>query len=144
MLQTVNAQQIETSSDSSYPHLNKDHDKYDIIKLQRQITNLIHSGRAFAPPPELLIVVYHRRFLNKETPLFSGNTPQLISTPMVFSVPSFPSGRRLYDEVWTHAHTLLKGDAKIQKNLSRWWERKDWKEFIEGADTYKPFVLKRV
>lgn len=39
--------------------------------------------------------------------------PQLISMPFILKVPAYPSGRRLYDEVWTIASNLVKHNSKL-------------------------------
>jgi hypothetical protein len=63
----------------------------------------------------------------------------------VLNVPRKPSGRRLYDEVWAIASNLLKLNSKFHRPSLRWWERKDWKQYIKKGDgVFKPFVLKTV
>ncbi len=55
-----------------------------------------------------------------------------------------PSGRRLYDEVWTVASNMIKHNSKYQQPNCRWWERKDWQMNIDKPIIFKPFVLKVV
>lgn len=64
--------------------------------------------------------------------------------PFVVSVPKNPSGRRLYDEVWTLAAGLVKHNSKLNKPTHRWWERRDWEKNIGAQSVFKPFVLKTV
>lgn len=64
---------------------------------------------------------------------------------MILSITRKPCGRRLYDEVWAIASNLLKQNCKYHRPSLRWWERKDWKNFIKKNDgVYKPFILKTV
>ena len=58
---------------------------------------------------------------------------------------SFPSGRRIYDEVWSSAHVLLKPTSRFHRPALRWWEKKHWRETTESdRPIYAPFVLKAV
>jgi hypothetical protein len=59
-------------------------------------------------------------------------------------IPRYPSGRRLYDEVWTVASNLVKPNSKLQKPGNRWWERKDWEKYLDSNSIFKPFILKSV
>ena len=71
--------------------------------------------------------------------------PQLLSNPLFFQMPTVPSGRRIYDEVWASAHVLLKPNSRYHRPLTRWWERKNWREIVQsGQGIYTPFVLKAV
>lgn len=93
----------------------------------------------------IFVVCYHRRFVKKEEIMFQEYAPQLISTPVILSIPRKPCGRRLYDEVWAIASNLLKQGCKFHRPSLRWWERKDWKSYIKKGDgIFKPFVLKSV
>ena len=69
----------------------------------------------------------------------------MIANPLIFQIPKYPSGRRIYDEVWASAHVLLKSNSKFHRLNTRWWERKNWKELVEsGNGIFAPFVLKTV
>lgn len=94
-------------------------------------------------PTELIIVCYHRRFVKKEG-RFPPIQPQIISHPFVITVTSNPSGRRIYDEIWTFASKLVKQNSKLHRPIQRWWERKDWAKSIEKGLICKPFVIKTV
>ena len=60
-------------------------------------------------------------------------------------LPKQPSGRRIYDEVWSVAHLLLRPTSKYNLPPHRWWELKNWKQFVTNNEgIYKPFVLKTV
>jgi hypothetical protein len=44
------------------------------------------------------------------------------------SLPSKPSGYRIYEEVWSIAHNILQKNSKFfQKEDACWWKKKDWK-----------------
>lgn len=91
-----------------------------------------------------LVICYHRRFVGKVINVLSSYMPQLLSMPFLLQVPKHPSGRRLYDEVWTLASSMLKHTTKMNKPTHRWWERKDWEDNINQQNVFKPFILKTV
>ena len=94
---------------------------------------------------EIIVVCYHRRFVPKDSKFYlSASTPQLVSIPFIIKIPTMPSGRRLYDEIWTMSSNLLKHNAKCQKSVNRWWERKDWKNHVSEFAMFKPFILQYV
>ena len=122
-------------------------------KSRWEAFNAIHSNKfrydhpeaRLELPPDLFVVAYHRRFVKKSDFLFAQYQPQLIATPAIILLPKEPSGRRIYDEVWAAAHVLLKPSSKYNLPRHRWWERRDWKDFVRRGDgIYKPFVLKAV
>ena len=94
-------------------------------------------------PSELIIVCYHRRFVKRDG-RFPPVQPQIISQPFVLTLTSNPSGRRIYDEVWTFASKLVKSNSKLHRPIQRWWERKDWVKCIEKGAICKPFIIKTV
>ena len=60
-------------------------------------------------------------------------------------MPTVPSGRRIYDEIWATAHVLVKPQSKYHRGPARWWERKNWRDLTEsGKGIYAPFALKAV
>merc|ERR1712176_752981 len=60
-------------------------------------------------------------------------------------MPIAPSGRRIYDEIWATAHILLKPNSRFHRPMTRWWERKNWRDLSGDPDaTLSPFVLKAV
>jgi len=96
-------------------------------------------------PRDIFVVAYHRRFIKLSDPIFNAYVPQLIANPQIFLMPTVPSGRRIYDEVWATAHMLLKPHSRYHKPLTRWWERKNWREIVNsGSGIFAPFVLKAV
>ena len=54
-------------------------------------------------PEEIYAIAYHRRFVKKSHAFFCSFQPQLISSPIIMSLPLKPSGRRVYEEVWAIA-----------------------------------------
>ena len=64
-------------------------EKFDMIKDLGKI------------PDNIIAVAYHRRFIKKENGLFSENQPQLIGNPVIIYMPAIPTGRRIYEEVWS-------------------------------------------
>ena len=77
--------------------------------------------------------------------MFSKYVPQLIANPLFFTMPAMPSGRRIYDEVWASANILLKPNSRYHRPMTRWWERKNWRDLTEnGNGMFAPFVLKAV
>ena len=96
-------------------------------------------------PRDIFVIGYHRRFIKKSEYIFSKYVPQLISNPLFFTLPLVPSGRRIYDEVWASAHVLLKPNSRFHRPMTRWWERKNWREFTSSSKgIFSPFVLKAV
>jgi len=83
-------------------------------------------------PRDIFVVAYHRRFIKRSEYIFSEYVPQLISNPLVFTLPTVPSGRRIYDEIWATAHVLLKPNSRFHRPMTRWWERKNWREYTDG------------
>lgn len=62
-------------------------------------------------------------------------------------LPSAPTGRRIYEEVWAVAHNLLHKNSKFLKKENLWWNQKDWpKEMANRKEEkgLKPFVIKMV
>ena len=60
-------------------------------------------------------------------------------------LPTVPSGRRVYDEVWASAHVMLRPNTRFHRPTIRWWERKNWREATRGGKgIFAPFVLKAV
>lgn len=60
-------------------------------------------------------------------------------------MPTFPSGRRLYDEVWTSAHVMLRPNSRYHRPTTRWWERKGWRDLMNNPrSVFSPFALKAV
>jgi len=58
-----------------------------------------------------------------------------------------PTGREIYDEIWTLAHGILKPDSEYLDSQNLWWNKSNWKEILEGSkqqSQLKPFVLKYV
>ena len=69
-------------------------------------------------PESILAVAYHRRFYNRPHGLFSEQQPQLLSSPLVMYLPLMPTGRRIYEEIWSMANILLKNPKKVSLP---WW-----------------------
>ena len=64
---------------------------------------------------------------------------------MILLLPIKPTGRRVYEEIWSVASVLLKKSSIYHNKKNRWWEQKGWEDKIaKDNDTYKPFVLKTV
>lgn len=96
-------------------------------------------------PRDIFVVAYHRRFVRRTEFVFQEFVPQLISNPIIFQMPTVPSGRRIYDEVWAGAHVLLKPNCKYHRPGTRWWERKAWRDTLKDPrGIFAPFVLKAV
>ena len=112
------------------------------------MANRVKAGdyeKLFEMPNDLLVVAYNRRFVKKSEYIFSQFNIQIIAQPIILCLPQMPSGRRIYDEVWAIAHVLIKPTSRLHKPMSRWWERKDWKQVIKSKEgLYSPFVLKQV
>ena len=122
-------------------------DKY--LVFHQVMTKAFNFGNVEARielPRDIFVVAYHRRFVKKSEVIFAEYVPQLIANPLIFSLPTVPSGRRIYDEVWAGAHVLLKPTSRFHRPNSRWWERKNWREILNDASKsiYSPFVLKAV
>lgn len=64
-------------------------------------------------PDELITVAYHRRFVQKEHSIFAKFQPQLLTSPLLLLMPRKPTGRRIYEEVWSLAHNILKKDSRF-------------------------------
>jgi hypothetical protein len=103
--------------------------------------------------PNCIVVAYHRRFSHKESRIFSQLQPSFVSSPIVLTVPLFPSGRRLYEEIWMMAQILLRKDSKFlnpdeQRDGVLWWtdltSSKELMTEAENKGTLQPFVLKYV
>ena len=95
-------------------------------------------------PESILAVAYHRRFYNRPHGLFSEQQPQLLSSPIVMYLPLMPTGRRIYEEVWSMANVLLKNPKKISLP---WWQNPDWEKILDqkkDKGMLEPFVLKYV
>jgi hypothetical protein len=95
-------------------------------------------------PDEVYTVAYHRRFIKKRHYFFHPYQPQLISSPIILVLPSQPSGLRVYNEVWSLAHNILKKDSKFLSQDKLWWKQSNWKELLNEKRGLKPFVLKTV
>ena len=58
------------------------------------------------------------------------------------------TGKRLYQEVWASAQSILKNDSLYRENENIWWQQPKWKEALESDRAnllgLKPFVLKMV
>lgn len=54
-------------------------------------------------PTNVIAVAYHRRFVRKTGRLFSDLQPQLLASPVLVMLPLYPTGRRIYEEVWAMA-----------------------------------------
>ena len=55
-----------------------------------------------------------------------------------------PTGRRIYEEIWSMAQILLKKPSKFS---NPWWEAPEWRKIVESRKakgTLEPFVLKFV
>ena len=55
-----------------------------------------------------------------------------------------PTGRRIYEEVWSMANVLLKNPKKISLP---WWQNPDWEKILDqkkDKGMLEPFVLKYV
>ena len=102
-------------------------------------------------PDDIIVVAYHRRFVQKKDPLFSNYQPQMISSPIVLQMPNSPTGRRIYEEVWSIAHRILKKNSKFLEKDQLWWNQKNWNDLLSSKKEsgssrggLKPFVLKMV
>jgi hypothetical protein len=63
-------------------------------------------------PEELITIAYHRRFVKKES-TFGKLQPQLLASPLLLLMPRKPTGRRIYEEVWSLAHNMLKKESRF-------------------------------
>lgn len=79
-------------------------------------------------PDEIYVVAYHRRFLKKAYYFFNPYQPQLLSSPVIMTLPIYLSGRRLYEEVWAVACNLLKKSSIYHDNKNLWWEQRNWSD----------------
>lgn len=61
-------------------------------------------------PEQIIFVAYHRRFVEKQG-FFASHQPQFISSPIVSLLPLCPTGRRIYEEVWSLAQVILKKNS---------------------------------
>jgi len=99
-------------------------------------------------PEDIYCVAYHRRFVRKSNPFFHEFAPQLLSSPILMVLPIKPTGRRIYEEVWSIAHKILRKDSKYLKKSNLWWNQKNWRELMMSEKgkqgNLKPFVLKTV
>jgi len=102
-------------------------------------------------PESIIVVCYHRRFVKRTNSLFNEYEPQFMSTPLVFQMPLKPTGRRIYEEVWSMAHTLVKDSSRLFDTKADkpkfWWQQRDWKNMLEskrGEGGLTPFVIKMV
>jgi hypothetical protein len=59
-------------------------------------------------------------------------------------LPSQPSGLRIYQEVWSIAHNILKSSSKYLDHDKLWWRQENWKELLKDKKGLKPFVIKTV
>jgi hypothetical protein len=41
-------------------------------------------------------------------------------------MPLKPSGKRIYQEVWAVAHTMLKKNSIYHQKEKLWWEQEKW------------------
>ena len=86
-------------------------------------------------PRDIFVVAYHRRFIQRTEYLFTQYVPQLIANPLIFTLPTVPSGRRIYEEIWAGAHILLRASSRYHRHNSRWWERRNWREILKDGRT---------
>ena len=121
-------------------------DRYLVMsQLMQKVFNFGAGEGRLDLPRDIFVIAYHRRFVKKSEYLFSQHVPQLIAYPLVFSLPTIPSGRRIYDEVWASAHVLLKSTSRYHRSNSRWWETKKWRDILNSKKgIYQPYVLKAV
>lgn len=64
-------------------------------------------------------------------------------------MPLFPTGRRIYEEVWAMAQVLLQKKSNYLSSEQQlkhvlWWTSKNWRDALSDGSTLKPFVLKYV
>ena len=121
-------------------------DRYNLFfRLFSGQVNFENMEYEFELPRDMFVVAYHRRFVKKTEFLFCQYQPQLLASPLIFCMPSVPSGRRLYDEIWTAAHVLLRPNSKFHRPTNRWWEKKNWNILVlDEKSIFTPFVLKVV
>ena len=100
--------------------------------MVKHLSNFINVEATVELPRDIFVVCYNRRFIKKSDYIFNQYVPQIIAQPLLISMPKYPSGRRIYDEVWAAAHILLKPNSRFHRLNSRWWERKGWKENVES------------
>ena len=56
-----------------------------------------------------------------------------------------PSGRRIYEEIWSMAQTILNKQSKFLKSTEHlWWMKDNWEEQLKTGRPLEPFVLKMV
>ena len=59
-----------------------------------------------------------------------------------------PNGRRIYEEVWAIASSILKKNSIYHDKRNRWWEQANWEDKLNSLhhkeEIFKPFVLKVV
>lgn len=76
--------------------------------------------------------------------------PQLLAQSVVISVPLQPTGKRLYEEVWSIAHAILEKSSIYLDYDNQWWNKNNWKEILDNSKDFsspsecKPFILKFV
>lgn len=123
-------------------------DKYLVLsQVMQKAFNFASIESRVELPKDIFVVAYNRRFVKRTEYLFSQYVPQLIANPLMFTLPTVPSGRRIYEEVWASAHILLRHTSRFHRVNSRWWERRNWREILKkakGKGIFSPFVLKAV
>lgn len=88
--------------------------------------------------------------MQKQDSFFHDAQPQLLSSPIILSLPLQPTGKRIYEEVWSIAHQILKKNSRYFEKENLWWNEKNWKELLDSSADPKqrsgtqPFVLKMV
>ena len=69
--------------------------------------------------------------------------PQHLGSPIVLTLPSKPTGYRIYEEVWAQAQLILKRSSAHLTRDKLWWQKGKLSEALK-SDCFKPFVLKTV
>ena len=104
-------------------------DKYLVLnQVMQKAFNFNEIESRIELPKDIFVIGYHRRFIKRIEHPFFKYIPQLIANPLFFTMPTVPSGRRIYDEVWASAHVMLKPNSRFHRPMTRWWERKNWRE----------------
>jgi hypothetical protein len=62
-------------------------------------------------------------------------------------MPLKPTGKRVYEEVWSVACNILKRTSIYHDRRNRWWEQKNWEDKLNSNnkdEIFKPFIIKIV
>lgn len=101
----------------------------------------------YAPPEELVIMVFNRRLAlrDQNERLLKKFEPILFGTMFPILATACTTGRELYEQVWMKVRSVLKHSCYERKNL--WWDRTT--EMPETTSNgvrmpVSPFVLKHV